>query len=148
MTTAGLHRPAPGSVPPAAAVTRRDQAAAGWRLARLYLISRRAPMALALLAVHAFVAAAAGSGNPAQQAVQAELLRGAGIPFTEQPETLGIAGLLPSGLVGPNGPGPATGPVYAAARRLAALPAAARHAWLATHLAALRAGRLTLRELP
>ena len=45
-------------------------------------------------------------------------------------------------------PGPATGPVYAAARRLAALPAAARHAWLAAHLAALRAGRLTLQDLP
>ncbi len=50
MTTAGLHRPAPGSVPPPAAGTRRDRAAAGWRLARLYLVSRRVPMALALLA--------------------------------------------------------------------------------------------------
>jgi hypothetical protein len=44
--------------------------------------------------------------------------------------------------------GPAGGPVYAAAGRLAARPAAARHAWLAAHLAALRAGRLALRELP
>jgi len=50
MTAAGLHRPAPGSVPPAAATTRRNLAAAGWQLARLYLISRRVPMALALLA--------------------------------------------------------------------------------------------------
>ncbi len=50
MTTAGLHRPAPGSVPPPAAATRRDRAAAGWRLARLYLATRRVPMALALLA--------------------------------------------------------------------------------------------------
>src|SRR5262249_41897981 len=50
MTTAGLHRPAPGSVPPPAAGTRRDPAAAGWRLARLYLVSRRVPVALALLA--------------------------------------------------------------------------------------------------
>jgi hypothetical protein len=32
--------------------------------------------------------------------------------------------------------------------RLAALPAAARHRWLAGHLAALRAGRVTLEELP
>jgi NADPH-dependent ferric siderophore reductase len=46
------------------------------------------------------------------------------------------------------GKGPATGPVYAAAGRLAALPAAARHAWLAGNLAALRAGRLTLTDLP
>jgi len=48
MTTAGLHRPAPGSVP--AARTRRDRAVAGWRLARRYLVSRRVPTALALLA--------------------------------------------------------------------------------------------------
>ena len=51
-----------------------------------------------------------------------------------------------------NFPGPqpksATGPVFAAARRFAALPAPARHAWLAAHLAALRAGRLTLKDLP
>ena len=50
MTTVGLHRPTPGSVPPPAAGTRRDRAAAGWRLARLYLVSRRVPMALVLLA--------------------------------------------------------------------------------------------------
>jgi hypothetical protein len=40
------------------------------------------------------------------------------------------------------------GPVYAAAGRLAALPVAARHAWLAAHLAALRSGQLTLAQLP
>src|SRR5260370_40124387 len=50
MTTGGLPRPAPGSVPPPAAGTRRDRATAGWRLAGLYLVSRRVPMALALLA--------------------------------------------------------------------------------------------------
>ena len=50
MTTAGLHRPAPGSIPPPAAGTRRHRASAGWRLARLYLVSRRVPIALALLA--------------------------------------------------------------------------------------------------
>jgi hypothetical protein len=50
VTTTGLHRPAPGSVPPPATGTRRDRAAAGWRLAHLYLASRRVPMALALLA--------------------------------------------------------------------------------------------------
>ncbi len=50
MTAAGLRRPAPGNVPPPAAVPGRSRAAAGWRLARLYLVSRRVPMALALLA--------------------------------------------------------------------------------------------------
>ena len=39
-------------------------------------------------------------------------------------------------------------PAYAAARRFAALPAPARHAWLVQHLAALRAGRITLEQLP
>jgi len=48
MTAAGLHRPIPGTV---AAGTGRNRAAAGWRLARLYLASRRVPMALALLTV-------------------------------------------------------------------------------------------------
>ena len=88
-----------------------------------------------LLFAHAFVGAGSGSGSPAQQAVQAALLRGAGIPFAAQPRLMAATRNVP----GP-GPGPATGPVYAAARRLATLPAAARHAWLAAHLAALRAG--------
>ena len=48
MTTTGLRRPGPGSAPEAG--TRRVRAVAGWRLARLYLVSRRVPMALALLA--------------------------------------------------------------------------------------------------
>ena len=38
--------------------------------------------------------------------------------------------------------------VGAATSRFAALPAAVRHAWLTAHLAALRAGRITLAELP
>jgi hypothetical protein len=50
VTTAGLHRPAPGSVPPPEAGGRLDRAAAGWRLVRLYVISRRVPVALLLLA--------------------------------------------------------------------------------------------------
>ena len=37
---------------------------------------------------------------------------------------------------------------YAAAQRFAALPAAARHDWLVRHLAALRAGHITLGQLP
>jgi hypothetical protein len=96
-----------------------------------------------LLFAHAFVGAGSGSGTPVQQAVQAALLRGAGIPFAAQPGLMAATGNFP----GP-GPGPATGPVYAAARRLATLPAAARHAWLAAHLAALRAGGLTINDLP
>jgi hypothetical protein len=83
--------------------------------------------------------------------VQAVLLQGAGLPIAGQPSLLSFAG-LPSWarVTGGPSPGPhrANGPVYAAARRLAALPPATRRAWLAAHLAALRAGDLTLAQLP
>ena len=75
----------------------------------------------------------AGHGNGAQQAVAAALLKAGGVL-----------------LAGPGlrVPGPAPGtPAYAAAERFAALPAAARHAWLTAHQAALRAGHMTLAEL-
>ena len=39
-------------------------------------------------------------------------------------------------------------PAALAARRFAALTPAARHAWLAGHLAALQAGRISLAQLP
>jgi hypothetical protein len=97
------------------------------------------------LFAHAFAGAGPGPGTPAQQAVQAALLQGAGVPFSSQPKTLAIAGLLRAG---PDGPGPATGPVYTAAKRFAALPAAAQRSWLAAHLAALRSGRLSLGQIP
>ncbi len=120
-----------------------------------------------LLSVHAFAGVGNGAGTPAQQAVQAALLQGAGLPFAVQPHVLSMVG-LPSwarpaahgsgggpgtgaaghGKPGGSWPGPATGPVYAAAGRLAALPPAARRAWLAAHLAALRAGNLRLAQLP
>lgn len=46
------------------------------------------------------------------------------------------------------GPGVADGPVCAATDRFAALPPEAQRAWLATNLAALRAGELTLEDIP
>jgi len=98
---------------------------------------------LRLLFAHAFVGAGNSTGGPAQQAVQVALLQGAGIPVAAQPVLMSATEHLQG-----TGKGPATGPIYAAARRLAALPAAARHAWLAAHLAALRVGRLTLTDLP
>jgi hypothetical protein len=117
---------------------------------------------LRLMLVHAFVGAGTGTGTTAQQAVQAALLQGAGLRFAAQPVTLSNVG-LPSWAPAarpeqPGGPGrgrgsrsapePATGPVYTAARRFAALPPSTRHAWLAAHLGALRSGQLTLEELP
>jgi hypothetical protein len=77
-----------------------------------------------------------GYGVQAQAAVELVLLQ----PFDPQ------AG-QDVGIMTPNSAGPSLA-VTAAARRFAALPAAARHAWLADHLGALRAGRVTLAELP
>jgi hypothetical protein len=103
---------------------------------------------LRLLFAHAFVGAGGGIGSPVQQAVQAALLQGAGIPFRAQ------SSLITSSTENYPGSGPGIMPaapteaVYAAAQRLASLPAAARHAWLAAHLDALRSGDLTLADLP
>ncbi len=92
--------------------------------------------------VTAFAAGAPGfvppgppGGTPAQQAVELALLQKAG-----------TATQLGSGPG--NGPHAKAEQVAAAARRFAALTAATRHAWLAAHLAALRAGHITLAQLP
>jgi hypothetical protein len=70
-------------------------------------------------------------GVLAQQAIKAALAQVAGVP--------------PGNGVPPLPPG---SPADAAAKRFAALPAAARHAWLVGHLTALRAGQITLSEIP
>jgi hypothetical protein len=81
-----------------------------------------------------------GQPTPAQAAVTAALLKD------------GRAGLAtPEYSIG--GPGPRVtglppGGVAAAFRRFAALPVAARRAWLAAHLAALRAGHVSPAQLP
>jgi hypothetical protein len=97
-------------------------------------------------------------GTPVQQAVQAGMLQDAGVPLVQQPGLLSGYGVpqwgqatllgLTNGKESASGPGPLAGPIYAAAVRFAALPAATRHAWLAAHLPALRAGHLTLAQLP
>jgi hypothetical protein len=88
------------------------------------------------LFVAAFIAGPRGftgqGGTPAQQVVQTVLQKAIGSQWDP--------------------PGPGDGPespaMTAATARFAALPAGARHAWLAAHLAALRAGRITLAQLP
>ena len=97
--------------------------------------------------VHAFAFPGSAFGSPAQVAVEAALLEHAGIPLAAQPSALGNSPWpLPGG--GPQATAHYPAPVAAAAQRLAALPASARRAWLASHLAALRAGHLTLAQLP
>jgi hypothetical protein len=66
--------------------------------------------------------------GPAQQAVEDALLTAVGSQ--------------------PLSPSVTSAGVSAAARRFAALSASARHAWLATHLTALRAGAITLAQIP
>ena len=97
---------------------------------------------LRLLFVHAFVGAGQGAGTPAQQAVEAAVLVGAGVPPSALPEVL--TSYLRSEQVSKA----SLGSVLAVAERFAALPAATRHAWLAAHLSALRSGGLTLARLP
>jgi hypothetical protein len=77
----------------------------------------------------------------AQQAVRAGLLMAAGVRLIPP-------GLRPDGLgTTTRGPAPGTA-VYRSARRFAGLPAVTRRAWLSRHLIALRAGRITLAQLP
>jgi len=104
-----------------------------------------------LLFVHAFTGAGNGPGTAAQRAVQAALLQDTGVPIATQPKVLSSVGLPSWARVtgGPQpGPEPATGPVYAAARRFAALPRATQHGWLTAHLGALRSGHISLGQLP
>ncbi len=95
-------------------------------------------------ALPSIVTSVIGGGHgasQAQQAVAAALLRAAGVPLISQ----AVRGMPPG--IGVPGP-PRGSPVYAAAKRFAALPAAERRTWLVQHLAALRAGRITLGQLP
>jgi hypothetical protein len=63
-------------------------------------------------------------------------------------KALGLAQPGPLSARIPHGTSPGAHQELAAAQRFAALPAATRHAWLMTHLAALRAGRISLSEIP
>ncbi len=80
--------------------------------------------------------------SAAQHAVEAALLKTAGLRLLPP----SAAGVRQAGNAVP-GPPPGS-PAFAAAQRFAALPASARHAWLAAHLTALRAGQVTLAEVP
>jgi hypothetical protein len=96
-----------------------------------FLRSRVAP------AIVASVVGGTAGATPAQQAAEAALLQAAGVPVADFAAVKGAH----------QAPVPGS-PVYTAALRFAALPTAARHAWLADHLAALRSGQITLTQLP
>jgi hypothetical protein len=77
--------------------------------------------------------------SPAQQAVVTALMAAAGVGAPQFPQADNSNGT-------PVGPSPAQ--IGAAATRFQALSSAARRAWLATHLSALRAGKITLARIP
>ena len=128
---------------------------------RRWLGSELAGPALATSELAAVIRSSAGLGivssivgagrhpTPAQQAVLAVLARASGLPQPTSPprsapsRSRGARGAEPAGA----GAGPGS-PAYAAARRFAALPPPARRIWLVRHLPALRAGRITLAQLP
>jgi hypothetical protein len=88
---------------------------------------------------------AAGPDHAAQFAVAQALDRALNLNPPPPPGT--GPGVRGSGRPARSGPAPSTAQ-HAAVGRFAALSAAQRHGWLATHLAALRAGRITLSEIP
>jgi hypothetical protein len=100
----------------------------------------------------AIVASVTGAGpgaSQAQDAVAGALMKAAGqraAAIVESPGQLnlppGEAPPLPLPRAQPGTP------LYAATTRFAALPAAVRHAWLVRHLTALRAGQISLAQLP
>ncbi len=125
----------------------------------------------------AIVASVTGAGpgaTTAQDAVATAIMQAAGVRLAApSPGSAPAAGRAPGTGRSPargrvparrgetlsgSGPGPmgvsavpplaAGSPGYAAAQRFAAQPAAVRHAWLVRHLAALRAGQITLAQLP
>jgi hypothetical protein len=86
------------------------------------------------------VASVIGDGpdaSQAQHAVTAALMRAVGLPLSgSAPGVAPVVYIAPGSLA------------YAAALRFAELPVSARHAWLVQHLDALRAGQITLAQLP
>ena len=89
---------------------------------------------VAINAIQVVVAADRGPIGPAQQAIAGALAQSMHLN-------------LPGREADPLLPAPGS-PAAAAAQRFAALPATTQHDWLVSHVEALRAGRLTLTDIP
>jgi len=90
-------------------------------------------------------------GTAAQLAVDAALAKVAGLlyqPPGSRPATGNGTPVVGHHPATGNGSSSVAGAELAAIQRFVAVSAAARHAWLLSHLAALRAGRITLSEIP
>jgi hypothetical protein len=94
-----------------------------------------------------FVLQGTGHGHAAQFAVAGALERALNLAPSQQGQ---VTNDRPGHVTQPPGAGASAlaRQELAASRRFAALPEATRHAWLLTHLAALRANRITLSEIP
>jgi hypothetical protein len=87
--------------------------------------------------------------NPAQQAVEDALLAAAGAqPVAQAPGPPPPLRASAAQRSAASAAALRSSEVSADALRFEALSAGARHAWLAAHLAALRAGRITVAQLP
>jgi hypothetical protein len=101
------------------------------------------------LGIASSIVGASRHPSPAQQAVLAVLARASGLPQPSSPPRSTPSGSRKRAAPSPPAPEPAPGsPAYAAAQRFAALTPPARRTWLVRHLPALRAGRITLAQLP
>jgi hypothetical protein len=87
-------------------------------------------------------------GTAAQQAVMDGLLKAIGLPQPYPACGTQRCNAQQRITTMPPTSSATAGAVMAAAARFAALPAAARHAWLAANLAALKAGHITLAQIP
>jgi hypothetical protein len=93
------------------------------------------------LASHVILGGADGSAGAAPSQAKLAVIAGS-VRFPPSVESRDLAPLYGQVLPQPGSP------AAQAAKRFAALSPAARHAWLAGHLAALRVGRVTLAQLP
>jgi hypothetical protein len=93
------------------------------------------------LASHVILGGADQSAGAAPTQAQLAVIAGS-VKFPPSVESRDLAPLYGQLLPQPGSP------AAHAAKRFAALTPAARHAWLAAHLAALRAGRVSLAQLP
>jgi hypothetical protein len=89
-----------------------------------------------------------GISDPAQQAVSDALMAKIGAPAPQLGPPQGPGTAQASSGASGSQPVASAAQISAAASRFGSLSSAARHAWLATNIAALRSGTISLAQLP
>jgi hypothetical protein len=140
MLFAGMPKPGVSGIPPAYDYNSNNGVAPLWGSpAGADNAGWRAGFQQVFLTAYLVANPASFTPSPAQQAVITALMNAVGSKAPQFPQAENSQGQ-------PIGPSPTQ--IAAAAARFEALSPAARHAWLATHLSALRAGTITLAQLP